>query len=117
MPDKELTPEEEAQSRELLRFVKPWMRFRKLSQKDMAADMNVSEATVSKWLSGKQAMTMAQFSAICRLLKTAPENVGAGPPDGLSRRRLVDKLARGLTTEQIDVLIAVAEQFARQNTR
>lgn len=118
MPDKDLTPEEESANREILRFVKPWMVFRRLSQKRISEELGVSQATVSKWLSGRQAITIAQLSAIARLLLCSPEDILAGPPTelgaGTRLRRLVE-LTESLSPEQLDAMIAVGEQFAQKS--
>lgn len=119
MPEKGLTPEQEQFNRNVLRFVRPWMRFRKLSQRVIAERMDVSEATVSKWLNGRQTITIAQFSTLCRILTASPEDVLCGTPqdmhDGGLMRRLAE-LSQSLTDEQLRAMIAVGEQFLHKKS-
>lgn len=119
MTEKGLSPEQEEYNRQILRFVRPWMRFRKLSQRAIADGLGLSEATVSKWLNGRQTITIAQFTALCQLLSAAPEEVLCGSPhdfhDGNLMRRLAE-LSQQLTDEQLRAMIAVGEQFANKKS-
>ena len=119
MPDKRLTAAEISQNRDILRFVRLWIIFRGTTQKRVAEELGVSQATVSKWLAGRQTISAAQFVTLCRLLSAAPEDVLSGPPlvengRAVQWRRLAD-LTASLSSEQLDVLIAMGEQLARKN--
>ena len=81
VPDKPLTPEESERIRQMLRHIPAWIRHRGLTQRNIAGTLEVSEATVSKWLRGLQGMSVAQFSALAALLQASPEELLLPPEE------------------------------------
>lgn len=81
MPDKILTPEQIALNCECLRYVGDWLRYRRHNQAWLAEEMEVTASTISKWLKGKQPMTLAQFTAMARLLNCKPHELLFKPGD------------------------------------
>lgn len=95
MPDKSLSPYEEEQNRHALRHVKAWLKFRDMTQRRLADDLGMSEPAVSKWLRGKQAMSVAQFVRVAQLLDAKPDELLFAPTERAKALRYA-KLAEGL---------------------
>lgn len=112
MPDKKLHPEMVRRNKEALRHVPEWLSYRKMSQRDLAERMAVSEATVSKWLRGTQAMSMGQFEQIASILDCKHEDLLFPPLK--SRGGRYRKLAlsiEDLPDEALDALIVISRQM------
>ena len=118
MVDKALTPEEVFRNREALKYLPPWLRYRGLSQRSLADAMGVSEPTISKWLSGKQSMTVAQFSRIASLLNAKPSDILFSPEDKerLGRYERLARIVGDLPDDTLDVLIEAAERMRHPKT-
>ena len=117
MADKTLTPEEIERNRTALRHIPAWLRFRELSQVQLAERMDVSEATVSKWLQGKQRMSVGQFVLIAYILGTSPDKM-LDPPgeDGSgSRYKELAESAQGLTDDELTHLAFIARSMRRNS--
>lgn len=115
VPDKALTPDEIDRNRKLLRHVKPWLKHRDLTQRRLADLLDVSEPTVSKWLNGKQAMTVAQFQAVASLVNATPEEMML-PPDRSPRAlryRDLARIAGRLSDQQLAALTTLAETMSQ----
>jgi transcriptional regulator with XRE-family HTH domain len=114
MADKMLTPAEIAANRAALGHVKNWLRFRDVSQRKLAELMNVSEPTVSKWLKGTQAVTIAQFSMIAKILNADPSELLAPPADRERSLRLrkVAEVALSMQPEALDEWVAVGRRIS-----
>lgn len=120
MPDKPLDPAEIRVNRERLRFVRPWLRYRGLSQRHVADALSVSEPTVSKWLNGTQTISIAQFFAIAELLGAKPEDILGGGPgaQGRGRRyRRLAELAEAMSDQTLDTFIAAGEEMVQSRKR
>ncbi len=118
MADKSLSPEEIAQNRELAAPLRAWLKRSKHNQKYIADQLNVSEPTVSKWLSGKQTMSVPTFMAIAALLGAQPEEALGGPEHrerAARYKRLSDIVAR-LNDDQLRALETIAAQLTPSNT-
>ena len=48
------------------------LRANKMSQRDLARELNVSEVTVSRWLSGERNPTVETLESMAKVLKTTP---------------------------------------------
>ena len=120
MPDRTLTTEEIANNRKRVRFIKPWLDHRNLTQRKIAESLEVSEATVSKWLNGTQTISVEKFFAIAGLLDAKPEDLLAGGPDAEGRgqrfRRLAE-LATALPNDALDALILSGEAMKKAQTK
>lgn len=95
MPDKSLTPHEAEQNRNALQHVKAWLKFRDMTQRRLADHLGMSEPAVSKWLRGKQAMSVAQFVRVAALLDARPDELLFAPTERVKASRY-NKLAEGL---------------------
>jgi len=104
MPDKKLTPEEIEENLQLLQHLPAWFRHRGLTQAAVANKLGTSEATVSKWLRGRQRMNVPQFLRIAQLLDADPAELLAPPGDAAQAERIrrALRLARDLDAEKAD---------------
>ena len=116
MPDRILTPGEIAANRERLRFIRTWMTHRGLTQRKIAESLDVSEATISKWLNGTQTISIEKFFAIASLLNAKPGDLLGGDPgvEGRGERfRRLAEIATSLPDDALDALIASGEQMIK----
>lgn len=115
MPDKIVTPAEIARNKTALRHIGAWLTFRDLTQAQLAERLSVSEATVSKWLSGRQRMSVGQLVTIAHILDTPWEALFEPPgQDGAgSRYKELAQAAQGLGSEELKHLSAIARSMAR----
>lgn len=99
-----------AHQRELLQYIPAWLRFRGLGQKDIALHLGVSEASVSKWLSGGDAMKVGALQQIAVLLQADPGDLLTAPPAAGLQSKVRDLLdaAEGMTGEQLAHLTETA---------
>lgn len=58
-----------AQNNIIQKIILPTMKSRKVTAYKLAALSGVSEATISRWLNGKQNLTLVNFVSICRVLE------------------------------------------------
>lgn len=116
MPDKVLSESEARLNREALRHIPAWLRLRDLTQRDLAERMSVSEATVSKWLQGKQSMTVAQFVAISRILGASPEEALMPPQDtgAAYRYREIAEIVDSLSPEDLAAFVAIGRSLQKK---
>lgn len=82
-----------AEQRTMLEHLTEWIRLRDLKQKDVAAALGVSEATVSSWIAGKQRMSVGQLQQIAFLLKAEVGDLLRAP----DARDLSNKVQEALT--------------------
>jgi len=115
MPDKQLSSEEMQRNKAPLRYVKDWLIFREQSQRRVAEAVGVSEATVSKWLKGSQAVTVAQFSAIAKFLDADPTELMSSPPDRKKAAiyRMVGQVAQDLPSDALEEWLAIGRRLGR----
>lgn len=113
MPDKVLSEVEISLNREALRHLPAWLRFRRLSQHEIAERLGVSDPTVSKWLQGKQSMTVAQFFAIARILNAGPEEVlFPPPPNGAAERyREIAEIVEDMSAEDLQAYVTIGRSL------
>jgi len=118
MPDKMLSESEIGLNREALRHIPAWLRLRSLTQRDLAERMGVSEATVSKWLQGKQSMTVAQFVAISRILGAAPEEALMPPPDAavVYKYKEIAEIVDTLSSDDLAAFVAIGRSLQRKQS-
>ena len=114
MPDKPMTPEQISRNRALMAPVKAALKERGFNQRYIAEKLNVSEPTVSKWLSGRQSMSYEQFRSVAALIGAKPKDLMGGPEDNarLTRYEALAALASTMTDDQLAALEAVARQLA-----
>lgn len=79
MPDKQLTPDEMGHNSSVLRHIKTWLKHRDRTQRELANHLGLSEASISKWLKGQQAITMTQFVEVAKFLDASPERLFSAP--------------------------------------
>lgn len=111
MPDKPRSAAEIALAKEALQYVPAWLRYRQISQRAVAEHLAKSEATVSKWLRGEQAMTVSQFVQLAQLLKARPTDL-LGSPDEMEktdRLRQLAQIALSLPSHKLDLLIQTGQ--------
>lgn len=82
-----------AEQRTLLEHLKAWLRLRDLQQKDVAAALGVSEATVSSWIAGKQRMSVGQLRQIAVLLKAEPGDILRAPRERELSKKVEETLS------------------------
>lgn len=76
-----------AEQRTMLEHLPKWLRMRGLRQKDVAAGLGVSEATVSAWINGGQQMSVGQLRQIAVLLRAEPGDLLQPPEEaGISAK-------------------------------
>lgn len=116
MPDKILSESEIGLNREALRHIPAWLRLRGLTQRDLAERMGVSEATVSKWIQGKQSMTVAQFVAISRLLTVSPEEALMPPQETIAahRYREIAEIVDTLSADDLAAFVAIGRSLQKK---
>ncbi|GBQ39041.1 helix-turn-helix domain-containing protein [Komagataeibacter europaeus] len=114
MSDKHLTPEEVELNCHTLRFVRPWMRLRGVTQRHLAEGLGMSEPSVSKWLNGKVNMTLSQFVRVAELLKATPEQLLFDPKESLkaARYKEIAELANELDSEKLDIWIKTGKAMS-----
>ncbi len=114
MPDKKLTPQEQRSQSLALRFVRPWINHCRLTQSAVASEVGVSAGTLSKWLSGKQAIRMSQFHELARVLGVSESDLLFPPPGAGSRPILGEVLAlvASMSDAQREAWLAVGAQMA-----
>jgi transcriptional regulator with XRE-family HTH domain len=112
MADKKLTPEQIARNKQALRYVSEWLDYRSMSQRDLADRMQVSEATISKWLRGSQSMSMGQFEQIAAILECKHEDLLFPPAKsrGGRYRKLAESI-EDLPDDALDALIVISKQM------
>jgi transcriptional regulator with XRE-family HTH domain len=114
MPDKPLTSIEIERNRNLLRPLTLWLKLRKVTQRQLAEALSVSEGSVSKWLSGTQQMNLSQFQAIAAILKSDPFELLRAPGEAGSAQADKDVVAltQVMTPEQLRLWIKLGRQIA-----
>ena len=114
MADKQLTPEESARVALMLQHLPAWISYRGLTQRNIAGTLDVSEATVSKWVRGISAMSISQFVALAQLLRTSPEGLLLPPEqeaDAVRNGRAAQILGQ-LDAVRTEQWLAVGESMA-----
>ena len=114
--DKKLTPEEQEQNRVALRHVRAWLDYRGMTQRRLADLMGMSEPAVSKWLQGKQAMSVAQFVQVAQLLDAKPEELLFAPSDR-ARANRYRQIAQGIekmTDAELDALNVMIQAMKKR---
>lgn len=89
-----------AEQRTMLEHLPSWLRMRGLRQKDVAAALGVSEASVSGWVNGGQQMSVGQLRQIAVLLKAEPGDLLRPPNEPSVSKKVEDTL--GLMDELND---------------
>lgn len=110
--------EVKAFQRELLEHVPAWLKFRGLKQKDLAEYLGTTEGSVSKWISGGDAMKFGLIAKIATFLQAEPGDLMHPPPGrGLTKpvANLLDA-AEGLDAEELDRLAELARLLRRKRT-
>lgn len=117
MKEKQLTPEEVAKNRHTLRFVKSWMKLRKITQRKLAEDLSMSEPSVSKWLNGKVNMTLSQFVRVAEILEARPEELLFDPAekDKAQKYKEAAELAENLDPEAFEAWIAAGKAMRKRD--
>ena len=117
MADKQLTPAEIAARREQLRYLTVWLDYRGVTQRRLAERLSVSEATVSKWLGGTQAMSVAQLATIAQLLDCEPYELLCAPHETATAKRYKDfaEILDGLSPGDLDHYIAIGRAMAKRD--
>ncbi|MBR0649534.1 helix-turn-helix transcriptional regulator [Roseomonas terrae] len=118
MADKSLSAEEIERNHRFAAPLRAWMKRSKHNQKYIAEQLNVSEPTVSKWLSGKQTMSVPTFMAIAGLLGARPEEALGGPEyrERAARYQKLSEIVARLSDEQLKALENIADQLAPART-
>ena len=120
MADKKLSSEEIAVNKQYVDPIQRWMRARGLSRPAMIDKLGISEATLSKWLSGKQTMSVAQFHAVAALLGLKPHQIlsETATPESVARTDAYHELAEiaaSLDASQVSAL-AIAGKAMKGRT-
>ncbi|GFE94407.1 helix-turn-helix domain-containing protein [Acetobacter persici] len=117
MKEKQLTPEEVAKNRHTLRFVKSWMKLRKITQRKLAEDLSMSEPSVSKWLNGKVNMTLSQFVRVAEILEARPEELLFDPAekDKAQKYKEAAELAENLDPAAFEAWIAAGKAMRKRD--
>nr|WP_314074844.1 helix-turn-helix transcriptional regulator [uncultured Roseococcus sp.] len=105
-----------ARQREMLQHLPAWFRHAGVTARQVAEQLGVLEASVSKWISGTDAMRIGYLRQIATVLKAEPEDLLAAPPtQGLAPAvaALLDA-AEGLSPEQLAHLAETARLLARK---
>ncbi len=118
MADKKLSPDEIATNLRFVANIPRWLRTRGLKRSDIMNKLGTSEATVSKWLSGKQTMTVQQFNDVATLLGLEPHELLIPPDDVVSgklsaRYSKAAGLADALPDDVFETWIAAGEAMRR----
>ncbi len=101
-----LSAEEVAKNRQIMRYGRAWIKFLSLTQSKIAILMNVSEPTVSNWLSGKQSMSTAQLVELSEKLGIDVATFLTAPGDkaqAVRVRRLI-ALAQSITDDELSAV-------------
>ena len=105
------------------------MRRRGLAQVDVAHYLNISEASVSKWLSGRSFPRVSRLDDLCRLFKcsradlinenTSDETAGAWTLDHVRLLELFDELneeGKHYLLEQAKMIVSYGRYSKKNNT-
>jgi len=116
MPDKPMSPEEIERNQNTLRYIKPWLRHREMTQRRLAELMGVSEPTVSKWLRGVVTMSVGQFTQIAQILDAKPEDLLFAPDEqgAAARYREAAELVKAMTKEELQAWISVGKAITKK---
>lgn len=116
MPDKDLTTEDVRRNQIALRYVKAWLTYRGMTQKRLADMIGMSEPAVSKWLRGKQSMTLAQFTLVADLLDARPDELLFAPPDRskATRYRKIAEGIKDMSDDNLDTLAALIDAMRKK---
>lgn len=108
-----------AEQRTLLEHLKAWLRLRDLQQKDVAAALGVSEATVSAWIAGKQRMSVGQLRQIAFLLKAEAGDLLRAPLDHELSKKVQEtlQLMEQLNDSEWDAVLQNARMIAAAKRR
>jgi transcriptional regulator with XRE-family HTH domain len=117
MPDKPMTPAEIEANRRLLTYVRAWLKIRNMNQRELAEALHVSEPTISKWLKGTVAVTVAQFNQIATVLELQPEQLLMAPPDADRARRYarIAEVARSMPEDALEEWLSLGKRLSGRN--
>jgi transcriptional regulator with XRE-family HTH domain len=108
-----------AEQKAMLEHIPAWLKLRRLRQKDVAAALGVSEATVSQWIGGKHQMSVGQLHQIALLLQAAPGDL-LRAPDGRELSQKVEEtleLMEELSDQEWSAVLATARSIAAAKRR
>lgn len=99
-----------ARQKLMMQHLREWLRAHGLTQRALADHLNVSEAAISKWKSGQDAMPAWAFLEIATLLRADPTALLAAPPAAADAGALQSLAAAVafLTPEQVEHLAMTA---------
>lgn len=103
----------------MLEHLREWLKLRSISQREVAAALSVSEATVSAWIAGKQRMSVGQLRQIAVLLQASPGDL-LEPPNTLKLSEKVENtlsLMAQLDDAEWDAVMANARMIAAAKRR
>lgn len=100
----------------MLQHVRAWLRFRGMTQRQLAERLGVKEASLSKWLAGTDGMRVGLLRQIARIVEAEDGDLLAPPPGKGLTTAVTDlmKAADGLDTEQLAQLAAMARLLQRK---
>ncbi len=118
MPKLAVSPEEAEEQRKnilarqkvLLQHVPAWLRLLRVTQRELAEHLGVSEGSVSKWFSGGEAIKAGRIVEIAAFLKLEPTDLLGAPPGDRLSEPVAQLLAsvEGLTAEEIGKIAEMA---------
>jgi transcriptional regulator with XRE-family HTH domain len=100
-----------------LRYLTVWLRYREVSQRWLAERLGVSEATVSKWIGGTQAMSVAQLATVAQLLDCEPYELLWSPHETAKSKRYKEfaEILDSLSPSDLDHYIAIGRSIAKRD--
>jgi transcriptional regulator with XRE-family HTH domain len=98
-------------------FIKEWREFKELRQEDVADEIGYDGGTISKIEDRKNPYTQRTLEALARLYETTPAALLSINPLEPKDEQLKDIISRidGLTADNVNVLLAMAEGFQQAN--
>lgn len=113
-----LTSADMERNRNALRHIPAWLKHRGYTQRQLAVELDRSDASVSRWLRGTLPMTVADFARVAAVLGTRPEALLFPPDAGAlpGQYRAAAELVGRMTSQQLEAWLTVGAVMTNKET-
>lgn len=96
--------------RKTLKYLPLWFRAKNLTQRTIAEHLEIAEASLSKWLSGKDQMPMGVLRQMAALVGVHEADLLRDPLESENAARIAElvKVMAYLTRDEVQVVLSVA---------